>query len=212
MLVDGSGKEVVLKGVNWFGFNTGCVERWGGDAGAEREPSNHRPPIVQPSPPHPPFPSLDAVGNFTNGPDAVSQDYRVVLWRIRQLGFNAVRVPFVFRDAGWPTRPSYNYTRPCGVPSATDIKTSSVLPPRVPPRLRRARGRLPAEDPPLPPPLDDGSGKGLCNADMPNDLRARFLWTVKAMVDDGFYVMLDYHPGKRWGGGGGNGGEKRVFG
>ena len=37
-------------------------------------------------------------GNLTNGPDSATQDFATSAWRIRQLGFNAVRLPFRFRD------------------------------------------------------------------------------------------------------------------
>lgn len=47
----------------------------------------------------------------------------------KKQGFNAVRLPFRFRDVK-PGRVPYNYTRLCGVPSQDDAKSSSVVPPR----------------------------------------------------------------------------------
>ena len=59
---------------------------------------------TQTSPPPPPphththTYSLDMPGNLTNGPDSATQDFATSAWRVRQLGFNSVRLPFRFRD------------------------------------------------------------------------------------------------------------------
>ena len=122
-------------------------------------------------------------------------------------GFNAVRLPFRFRDVA-PGRVPYNYTRLCGVPSQDDAKSSSVVPP---PDLRptllpaatrtistknggnagapasssavKVPLRLPSRDFPDIPPFPNSS-KGVCNALMPQlDSRERFLWNVKLLIE-----------------------------
>lgn len=113
-------------------------------------------------------------------------------------GFNAVRLPFRFKDVA-PGRRPYNYTRLCGVPSQDDAKASSVVPPAsskpmlLPAATRVVAGkngaasvkvplRLPAQDFPDIPPFA-GSTKGVCNARMPQlDSRERFLWNVELLI------------------------------
>ena len=35
-------------------------------------------------------------GDLTFGTDSITMDFRTIVWRIKQLGFNAVRLPFTF--------------------------------------------------------------------------------------------------------------------
>lgn len=133
-------------------------------------------------------------GNFTNGADAVGQDAGWATARAAMMGFNAVRLPFRFRDVA-PGRVPYNYTRLCGVPSQDDAKASSVVPPaasRPAPALLPAATRLvssvkvplrlPSQDfPDIP--MFGATNKGICNAEMPQlDARKRFLWNVELLI------------------------------
>lgn len=43
---------------------------------------------------------LTAPGNLSKGYDSLSQDFPTIVWRLRQLGFNAVRLPFSFQVDG----------------------------------------------------------------------------------------------------------------
>ena len=149
-------------------------------------------------------------GNLTNGPDSATQDFATSAWRIRQLGFNAVRLPFRFRDlakgeAGGPGAgvAPYPYTRLCGAPSPDMLKTT-VAPPVfeswLPRALSRAGAplRLTPDDPPeVPTPA--GATKSLCNAPLARTrtVRDRFHYVVAELVAQGFAVMVDYHPGLR---------------
>ena len=140
----------------------------------------------------------------------------------QQQGFNAVRLPFRFRDVA-PGRVPYNYTRLCGVPSQDDAKASSVVPPAasrptlLPAATREAPGsktgpsaaaaasssvrvplRLPSQDfPDIP--MFGASDKGICNAAMPQlDARERFLWNVELLIKQ---VKEFFFPRKFfWGG------------
>jgi hypothetical protein len=40
---------------------------------------------------------LAAPGNLSKGYDSLSQDFATICWRLKQLGFNAVRLPFSFK-------------------------------------------------------------------------------------------------------------------
>jgi hypothetical protein len=62
-IVDASGQEVILKGINIAGFN-----------------NNFRGP-----------------GDLNAGYDSLTQHFSHVIWRIKSLGFNAVRLPFTFK-------------------------------------------------------------------------------------------------------------------
>jgi len=252
LIVDQTGKEVVMKGINWFGWNTNL------DATGERLYAFFWPPscFFRLSPREKrereaPLISFIASllvslsslfsGNFTNGADAVAQDagwattraammvkgMRLFLLVSRERereeqrrsrtrreknskkprarrnkksqGFNAVRLPFRFRDVA-PGRVPYNYTRLCGVPSQDDAKASSVVPPAASrPTLLPAATRsvstkgggdgvkvplrLPSLDFPDIPPFPN-STKGVCNAAMPQlDSRERFLWNVWLLIE-----------------------------
>lgn len=39
---------------------------------------------------------LTAPGNLSKGYDSMSQDFPTIVWRLKQLGFNAIRLPFSF--------------------------------------------------------------------------------------------------------------------
>ena len=39
---------------------------------------------------------LTAPGNLTKGYDSISQDFPTIVWRLKELGFNAIRLPFSF--------------------------------------------------------------------------------------------------------------------
>ena len=40
---------------------------------------------------------LTAPGNLSKGYDSLSQDFPTIAWRLRGLGFNAIRLPFSFK-------------------------------------------------------------------------------------------------------------------
>lgn len=40
---------------------------------------------------------LAAPGNLSKGYDSLSQDFDTIVWRLKQLGFNAIRLPFSFK-------------------------------------------------------------------------------------------------------------------
>ena len=183
LIVDETGKEVVLKGINWFGWNTNldatgtkghvrhfssflffnntsnaaltlCAKKKKTLSARKKEEENFL------SSPHISSLSLSLSlsqlqkknpGNFTNGADAVAQDAGWATARAAMMGFNAVRLPFRFRDVR-PGRVPYNYTRLCGVPSQDDAKASSVdlRPHRARPRSRPRLGSSRAGTAPLP--------------------------------------------------------------
>ena len=107
------------------------------------------------------------------GKDATAQDFANVVYRIKLLGFNAVRLPFSFRDL-YEKSPKWLNTR------CTSTRPSSVS--------ASAAG--------TPPPPGDAfavsTPPGTCNSYMPQqNTLDRFLWTVDYLARNGLYVMLD---------------------
>ena len=116
------------------------------------------------------------------GKDATAQDFANVVYRFKLLGFNAVRLPFSFRDL-YEKSPKWLNTRCTSVPPdavAAQTRPSSVS--------ASAAG--------TPPPPGDAfavsTPPGTCNSYMPQqNTLDRFLWTVDYLARNGLYVMLD---------------------
>ncbi|CAL5227268.1 g10199 [Coccomyxa viridis] len=116
------------------------------------------------------------------GPTALTQDFGTVAYRIQLLGFNAIRLPFSFQVL-LNTAP-ISFTASC-TPVTTTQVGQSVIPPgtTLPPTATPPQQRAPTS-----------GTSGICNANMPNDsVYARFLYVIKVLVDNGFYVLIDNH-------------------
>jgi aryl-phospho-beta-D-glucosidase BglC (GH1 family) len=112
--------------------------------------------------------------------DALSGDFATVVWRQKLLGFNAVRLPFSFKDFDKPTR-SFVHEY-CSPPSAEEIAQSVTSPGSTSP------GPAPELDAP---PTYSGNK---CNEYLPNgSTRDRFIWVATFFAKNGFYVMVDNH-------------------
>eukprot|EP00882_Tetradesmus_deserticola_P020519 GHRQ01022168.1.p1 GENE.GHRQ01022168.1~~GHRQ01022168.1.p1 ORF type:complete len:446 (+),score=144.07 GHRQ01022168.1:920-2257(+) len=156
-LVTAAGKEVQIHGVNWFGFNNGKTMVDGLD------------------------------GENTVSHTWQSGDFATIVYQLRLLGFNAVRLPFLFNDL--LARKPQDYSKPCPEqpPSSQELAARTTNP------------ALPAApNAPLPVKFvaPEGSEAGRCNAYVPNagNVLSRYLWVVQYFVASGFYVVLDYHP------------------
>lgn len=115
------------------------------------------------------------------GGSSMATDFRTIVWRIKLLGFNAIRLPFTFDDL--QLRP-VNKSIQCKVASEKHIVESCIPPWRKPPsKICSVRfvGVLP--------------GGGVCNGYLENTSTVkRLISVVKTFVENGFYVVLDYHP------------------
>lgn len=113
--------------------------------------------------------------------DATVSDFATVVWRLRLLGFNSVRLPFSFQEfSKTPRSFVWNW---CANDTAKVI--SSVVP---------AGTTLPAGA--TPPPLDVTPARTpmTCNDYVPaTSIKARLLWASKFFAVNGFYVVLDDH-------------------
>ena len=121
------------------------------------------------------------------GRDAVAQDFANVVYRIKLLGFNSVRLPFSFRDL-YGQSPKWLNTK------CTQVPPSVVAAQTKPP------GASPTSQPPDPGPEFAQSAAGTCNSYLPSTTTLdRFLWTVDYLTRQGLYVMLDNQArGERW--------------
>ena len=122
------------------------------------------------------------VDGLWGGRDATAQDFANVVYRIKLLGFNAVRLPFSFRDL-YDKSPKWLNTKCAPVPP--DAVAAQTRPPSV---SAGAAGAPPA-------PRDAfavSTPPGTCNSYMPQqNTLDRFLWTVDYLARNGLYVMLD---------------------
>ena len=113
--------------------------------------------------------------------DATVSDFATVVWRLRLLGFNAVRLPFSFQEfSKTPRSFVWNWC-------AND--TSKVVSCVVPPGTTLPAGAAP-------PPLDAPPARTpmTCNDYVPaTGVKARLLWASKFFAANGFYVVLDDH-------------------
>jgi aryl-phospho-beta-D-glucosidase BglC (GH1 family) len=119
------------------------------------------------------------VDGLWGGP-AIGLDFASIVYRQQLLGFNAVRLPFSFKDL-LNLKPR-NFTQNCSLPSPTDV-AKSVL----------AKGQsLPATVPAQA--FKPNRPTGACNEYLPNDsVWNRFKWVVTFYAHNGFYVLIDNH-------------------
>lgn len=131
--------------------------------------------------------AFSAPENLTEGKDAVSQDFKQIVYRQKQLGFNSIRLAFTFDSKLGFRSPVINYTAKCTVPSTQAIKgtltpNSSVYSSYIVPS-----GWAPTNDTPT-------VQNSVCNSDVPNNATYdRFIWMCNYYISQGFYVNLDYH-------------------
>jgi hypothetical protein len=123
------------------------------------------------------------VDGLWSGDSSLTRDFSTQIYRMQLLGFNAIRLPFSFKDFSLPGRTDYVN---CRVASEDEIR-KTVAPPGV-----NAYAK------PLPPPrapLLAGGGK--CNNGMPSNVFDRFLWVVNYCAKAGMKVVVDNH-GRWW--------------
>ncbi|CAL5222694.1 g5095 [Coccomyxa viridis] len=141
------GNPVVLKGLNWFGFET----------------------------------SATMVAGLWAGSSSLTQDFKTVVWRMRLLGFNAVRLPFSFKVL-FNYGPNYISTY-CSAVGTAYLAQSTTAP----------GFSTPSNNPPQPPQgTPRGTVSSSCNSDVPSQATyQRFLFVVRYLTANGFYVVLD---------------------
>ena len=115
------------------------------------------------------------------GGHSIATDFASVVWRLKLLGFNAVRLPFSFKEFSRSPR-SFQVAN-CEPPTPKEM-AESVIPPG-----RRNRRQAPEALEHVP--IYKGN---MCNEYLPsNSTRDRFIWVVKFLAKNGFYVMISNH-------------------
>jgi hypothetical protein len=123
-------------------------------------------------------------GLWANTRDALVADFATVVWRMKLLGINAVRLPFSFLEFSktpqsivWPS---------CGAIDPNRVRSNVI-----PPGMNVPSSAVP---PPLPTAANISRTSGVCNQYVSSQTtRGRLLWVTKFLADNGFYVILDDH-------------------
>jgi len=109
------------------------------------------------------------------GGSSFATDFSTILFKIRLLGFNAIRIPFIFDNLDLSPA---NLSRPCTINPLQMIieqtKYKNVIPPAY-------IGPFPKQN--------------TCNWYLPSSSTMdRFLWVVTQIIKNDMYVVLDYQP------------------
>ena len=113
--------------------------------------------------------------------DSMVLDFATIVQRQALLGFNAVRLPFSFKNlfGGSPQ----SYTQSCNVDTLDSI-VKATTDPSINADISKAP-LLPNPAPQTP---------GVCNSYLPNtSVLDRFLWVVRFYASNGMYVIIDNH-------------------
>ena len=115
------------------------------------------------------------------GSDQLTLDFATVVYRIKLLGFNAVRLPFSFQNL-YNASPK-SQTQTCSAVTNSAILSSVTIP---------GKTDIPADQPV--PQLSNPAPQtpGVCNDYVPSDtVLNRFAYVVSFLANNGFYVLLD---------------------
>lgn len=122
------------------------------------------------------------VDGMWNGWNGLSGDFETIVHRMQLMGFNAVRLPFSFKDLY--EKDPRDFTASAEIPTEEEIQ-NSVSHPSFP--IEEG-----AKIPPLTAPAERTPGR--CNDYFPNTTTLdRFLWVVNFFAKNGFYVLIDNH-------------------
>lgn len=124
-------------------------------------------------------------GLWAGGTEAAT-DFALIAYQIRLLGYNAVRLPFTWRDLDMAPRP---LDKACSPATADDLRRRMTSPARAGTAAPAAKP-LPGNVSPKRSPR-----AGYCNAYLPTRSGYhRLLFVTQMLVAQGMYVILDYQP------------------
>lgn len=144
------GKEIKIRGINWFGFNN----------------------------------KQTMVDGLWAGKSAFATDFNIIVYKLKLLGFNAIRLPFTFNDLDLPAK---DKTIPC-----TGVSKQEILKRTVDPLWK---GEIKWTN--APGFKGDIGSRGICNGYLVKEGSStlkRLDQVVLTFLENGFYVVLDYHP------------------
>lgn len=110
---------------------------------------------------------------------SLSGDFYTVLYRMKLLGFNAIRLPFSFKNLYSQSQPT-SFTTSCSTDNWQTV-VQTTIDPDV------------GYTGPTPEPLLTSS-PGICNSYLPNDNTLdRFLFVLRTMAQSSMYIIIDNH-------------------
>lgn len=111
---------------------------------------------------------------------SLTGDFATIVYRIQLLGFNAVRIPFSFKNL-YGGAPPTSFTQACATDSLQTVAAATLDP---------AFSPVPAPEPIFMPP----GTPGVCNSYLPNsDTLNRFLFVLNVFAQNRIYIMIDNH-------------------
>jgi len=127
---------------------------------------------------------MGMVDGLWAGGTAAATDFALITYQLRLLGYNAVRLPFTWKDLDMPPR---SFEKDCSPLTADAFKQRLISPHLL---SRHARKPLPRNVAPI-----KNSRKGTCNTYLPTTTGFdRLLFVTQALISQGMYVVLDYQP------------------
>ncbi len=122
-------------------------------------------------------------GLWVGGSEAAT-DFALIVYQIRLLGYNAVRLPFTWRDLEMAPR---NLEKDCS-PVTIDGLKRRLISPHV--MAKHAGKKLPGNVAP-----QRKRAAGYCNQYLPKRSNYhRLLFVMQTLISQGIYVVLDYQP------------------
>lgn len=122
-------------------------------------------------------------GLWAGGTEAAT-DFALIAYQIRLLGYNAVRLPFIWRDLNMPPK---NLDKDCTPVTPDFIKRRTISPNVVNQYINKP---LPGNPSPQRKP-----NPGYCNQYLPKGSNYdRLLFVAQSLIAQGMYVILDYQP------------------
>lgn len=118
------------------------------------------------------------------GGTSYGTDFSTIVYKLKLLGFNTVRLPFTFTDL---KQSPLDKTKACHINTQEEVlKKTTYTSQDYSKNINKSK--YISFQPPYP-------TNNVCNAYIPNTItRARLKWTVNHFIKSGFYVILDYHP------------------
>lgn len=127
---------------------------------------------------------MGMVDGLWAGGTAAATDFALISYQLRLLGYNAVRLPFTWRDLNMTPR---NLDKQCSAVSVDFLKRRLISPHVLD---KYSSKPLPGNVAPV-----KNTQTGMCNTYLPDKSGFhRLLYVVQTFIAQGFYVILDYQP------------------
>lgn len=127
---------------------------------------------------------MGMVDGLWAGGSAAATDFALITYQLRLLGYNAVRLPFTWKDLNMAPR---SFNKDCSALSVDFLKRRLISPHVVD---KYSYKPLPGNVAPV-----RNTRTGSCNTYLPEQSGySRLLFTIQTFISQGIYVVLDYQP------------------